>query len=100
MTVYVSTLVPGLARAELLPRGKWAVEAVALQADIRCLVVDPFAPGTLFAGTQGVGVLRSDDSGRTFTPAALDGLIVKSLAVHPSRPGHLYAGIKPPRLFV
>lgn len=100
MTVYLSTLVPGLARAEMLPTGKWAVEVVALQADIRCLVVDPHAPGRVFAGTQGDGVLRSDDSGRTFTPTGLDGLIVKSLAVHPSRPGHLFAGTKPPRLFV
>jgi hypothetical protein len=99
MTVYLSTLVPGLARAEMLQGGEWAVELVARQADIRCLAADPHAPGTVFAGTQGGGVLRSDDAGRTFTPTGLDGLIVKSLAVHPNRPGHLYAGAKPPRLF-
>ncbi len=100
MTVYLSTLVPGLARAELLAGGKWAVELVAPRADIRSLAADPHAPGTVFAGTQGDGVLRSDDAGRTFTTAGLPGWIVKSLAVHPSRPGHLYAGTKPPHLFV
>jgi photosystem II stability/assembly factor-like uncharacterized protein len=99
MTVYLPTLVPGLARAELLPGNRWVVEVVAPQADIRCLVADPQAPDTVFAGTQGNGVLRSDNAGRTFTPTGLDGLIVKSLAVHPSRPGHVYAGTKPPRLF-
>src|SRR5256885_7751561 len=99
MTVYLSTLAPGLARAEMQPGGKWSVELVAPQADIRCLAADPHTPRTVFAGTQGSGVLRSDDAGLAFAPTGLDGLIVKSLAVHPGRPGHLYAGTKPPRLF-
>jgi hypothetical protein len=99
MTVYLSTLAPGLARAETQPGGKWSVEVIAPQADMRCLAADPHTPRTLFAGTQGSGVLRSDDAGLTFAPSGLDGLIVKSLAVHPSRPGHVYAGTKPPRLF-
>ena len=100
MTVYLSTLVPGLARAEMLPGGEWTVEMVAPNADVRCLAADTHAPGTVFAGTQGGGVLRSDDAGRTFKRAGLDGLIVKSLTVHPTRPGRIYAGTKPPHVFV
>ena len=100
MTVYLSTLAPGLARAETPPGGEWNVEVVAPNADIRCLAADPHAPGTVFAGTQGGGVLRSDNAGLTFQPAGLDGLVVKSLAVHPARPGQVYAGTKPPHLFV
>jgi hypothetical protein len=92
VTVYLSTLTPGLARAEMQPGGKWSVEVIGPKADIRCLAMDPYAPRTVFAGTQGSGVLRSDDAGLTFAPSGLDGLIVKSLAVHPGRPGHLYAG--------
>ncbi len=99
MTVYLSTLVPDLARAETRPASEWAVDLMASDVDIRCLVADPHATGAVFSGTQGGGVLRSDKVGRTFTPMELDGWIVKSLAVHPSRSGHLYTGTKPPHLF-
>jgi photosystem II stability/assembly factor-like uncharacterized protein len=45
-------------------------------------------------------VLRSDDRGKTWHPAGLSGQVVKSLAVSPLDPGVIYAGTKPPGIFV
>jgi photosystem II stability/assembly factor-like uncharacterized protein len=90
----------GAARAERA-NGHWTVERVAAEHDVRCLVADPLAPGVFWAGTQGQGVLRSGDDGRSWRPAGLDGLIVKSLAPSPHEPGVVYAGTKsPPAVYV
>lgn len=67
--------------------------------DVRCLAVDPRKPTHVYAGTQGDGVLRSDDAGRTWNPAGLDGVVVKALSVSGGAPGVVYAGTKPPRLY-
>ncbi len=52
-------------------------------------------PGTWYAGTRSRGVFRSRDGGRTWTLAArgLLGEPVLSLAVDPSDPGNVYAGL-------
>src|SRR5205085_7077660 len=68
-------------------------------ADVRCLAVDPVEPSRVYAGTQGAGVIRSDDGGLTWRGASLTGLVVKALAVSACLPGLVYAGTKPPRLF-
>ena len=44
--------------------------------------------------------MRSDDRGRTWRPAGLEGHIVKSLAVSRAEPGAVYAGTKPALVFV
>lgn len=62
-------------------------------ADVRCLAA---ADGRLFAGTQGDGVLQSDDGGRTWRSGGLEGQIVKALATNART---VWAGTKPPRLF-
>jgi photosystem II stability/assembly factor-like uncharacterized protein len=57
------------------------------------LVIDPSAPGTLYAGTDG-GVFKSGNGGRTWV-ATNTGLIrtfVSVLAIDPSAPATLYAG--------
>ncbi len=69
------------------------------EQDVRCLASDPLDLEVLYAGTQGSGVLRSDDRGKTWHPAGLDGHIVKSLAVSRAEPGTIYAGTKPPLVF-
>jgi hypothetical protein len=97
MTVFLSTLVPGVARAESGGGGRWSVDTVVSATDVRCLAADPGRPTIVWAGTQGAGVMRSDDAGRTFQQAGLDGRIVKSMAVSPG--GRVYAGTKPPLLF-
>lgn len=64
-------------------------------AAVLSLVVDPFDPSTLYAGTLRAGILRSADAGTTWT-AASSGLppfsSVTALAADPRHPGVLYAG--------
>lgn len=59
------------------------------------LSVDPTSPGTLYVGTDGKGVYGSTDGGATW--AALGGDLgdraVSAVAVDPSAPNRLYAGI-------
>ena len=95
-TIFLATGAPGLVRAQL---GS-PVEAVAAGYDVRALAVDPGDPHNVFAGTQGSGVLRSEDAGRTWRPSGLDGRIVKSLAISPAGPQLLFAGTKPAAVFV
>ena len=96
-SVYLATGPAGLARAEL-PGAD--VERVAAGFDVRCVSADPRAEHNVYAGTQGGGVLRSDDGGRTWRPSGLDGWVVKSLAISAAAPGRVYAGTKPACLFV
>ena len=98
--VFVATTGNGLARASRFPESKWSTESLITEQDVRCLASDPLDLEVLYAGTQGSGVLRSDDRGKTWRPAGLDGHIVKSLAVSRAEPGAIYAGTKPPLVFV
>ncbi len=58
-----------------------------------CLTMDPSAPGTLYAGTDG-GVFKSGNGGRTWvaTNTGLIRTVVSVLAIDPSAPATLYAG--------
>jgi len=78
----------------------WSVEHLQPDEDARRLAADPLHPGVVYAGTQGRGVLRSDDRGATWRPAGLAGQIVKALAVSRAEPDVVYAGTKPPLIFV
>jgi photosystem II stability/assembly factor-like uncharacterized protein len=88
----------GVARAERDADGRWTVEQVLSGHDVRCLEVDPLNREVVYAGTQGQGVLRSQDGGRSWRPAGLQGVIVKSLAASRHQPGTVYAGTKSPPL--
>ena len=98
MTVFLSTLVPGLARAQRAGGGSWAVETLLPSTDVRCVAADPHDPSRVWAGTQGAGVLLSVDACRNWAACGLDGMIVKSIAV--AGDGRVYAGTKPPLIFV
>jgi hypothetical protein len=80
--------------------GAWTVEALLAGHDVRCLATDPHRPEVVYAGIQGTGVLRSDDRGKTWQPAGLSEMIVKSVAVSPTQPDTLYAGTKPALVYV
>ncbi len=54
-----------LARAEQGSDGNWSVEYPLKGQDVRCLAADPLNPGIVYAGTQGNGILRSEDNGKT-----------------------------------
>jgi hypothetical protein len=97
MTVYLSTLMPGVARAEL-DGARWKATRVLPKVDVRVLASDPRDSDLVWAGTQGGGVLRSPDAGANWSRAGLEGRIVKALAVSPG--GRIYAGTNPAALFV
>lgn len=98
--VFIATTGNGLARASRSPDNEWSIESLLTEQDVRCLVSDPLNSQVVYAGTQGGGVLRSDDRGRTWRQAGLDGHIVKAIAVSRAEPGAVYAGTKPALVFV
>ncbi len=99
--IFISTNGHGISRAARNGQGSWSVTQALESEDVRCLAADPSQPGVVYAGTQGNGVLRSDDGGSSWRPAGLAGTIVKSVAVSQSEPGTVYAGSKStPRIFV
>jgi len=75
-----------------------AVETVRGAERPTCLAVDPGGASRLWCGTEG-GVLRSDDSGSTWTRAGLSGEGVTALAASPTESGSdgavVYAGTEP-----
>jgi hypothetical protein len=82
-------------RAEERPTGEWQIDPMLTGEDVRCLAADPRDGSTFFAGTQGNGVFRSSDGGRTWNSAGMAGSVVKSLAVSPHEHGVVYAGTRP-----
>src|SRR6266508_193281 len=81
--VFLATGVAGLTRAEL-PGDD--VDTVAVGFDVRCMAADARAEQNVYAGTQGDGVLRSDDAGRTWRRSGLEGWVVKSLTISAAVP--------------
>lgn len=97
-SIFLATTGQGIARAEALDSGAWQVTSPITGRAVYCLARDPLDHHIVYAGTQG-GLLRSDDAGRTWRSSGLDGRIVKALAVSPTRPGVVFAGVKPAALF-
>src|SRR5512133_1185119 len=98
--LFISTLWNGISRATLAADEGWQVETLLGDRQVRCLSADPLNPGRVYAGTQGEGVLRSDDFGKTWHPFGLGGHIVKAVAASPIEQDVVYAGTKPPLMFV
>jgi photosystem II stability/assembly factor-like uncharacterized protein len=61
-----------------------------LNADVRTLAIDPVS-GTMYAGSQHGGVLKSADHGNTWTATGLSIPLVTAIAVDPSTPGRVFA---------
>lgn len=97
---FIATTGKGIARASQGDNGNWNVASLLDDFDVRCLAVDRLNSTRVYAGTQGAGVLRSDDVGTTWQACGLRDQIIKALAVSPTQPDLLYAGTKPARLFV
>src|SRR5260370_21928979 len=86
----------GVARAATqLGTREWSVAETLAERDVRCLAADPVHPCIVYAGTQGDGVLRSDDASETWRPSGLAGRIVSWLAVGRPSPATGDAGNKP-----
>jgi photosystem II stability/assembly factor-like uncharacterized protein len=97
---FVATTGRGLARAASDGNGTWTVTSLLQGHDVRVLAADPLNANVVYAGTQGEGVLRSEDRGQTWAPAGMANQIVKSLAASPHEAGVVYAGVKPAGVFV
>jgi photosystem II stability/assembly factor-like uncharacterized protein len=100
VSIFLAATRHQVARAVRHARNEWSVEYPLRDQDVRCLASDPLNSSVLYAGTQGKGILYSDDSGATWKSVGLDGKIVKSLAVSRTEPGTIYAGTNPARMFV
>jgi photosystem II stability/assembly factor-like uncharacterized protein len=100
LDVFLATTGHGVAAASRDPVGAWSVVHTLEDQAVRCLAADPVQAGIVYAGTNGAGVLRSGDAGRTWQPAGLAGQTIRALAASRVAPGTVYAGTKPPCLFV
>ncbi|HLQ29393.1 MAG TPA: YCF48-related protein [Ktedonobacteraceae bacterium] len=94
--LYVAT---GDGVAHITQHGEtWTVETQLKDSEVQCLVLDPHHPGTIYAGSQGKGVLKSSDGGIHWQDTHLPQQDVFSLAVSPVD-GTVYAGCEPSMLF-
>jgi hypothetical protein len=96
----IATTGPGLARAFCGPDGKWSVESIQQDQDVRCIAADPLSPQVVYAGTRDRGILRSEDGGGSWSYVGLSGQLVRSIAVSPHERGVVYAGLKPASVLV
>jgi hypothetical protein len=103
MNAQVFLAVPGnggIERAERTSAGAWETKRVAADQDVSCLALDPHDDEVAYAGTNGNGLLKSVDKGRSWRPAGLEGQTVKAVAVSPVTAGLVYAGTRPAYMFV
>src|SRR5438067_93994 len=79
----------------------WRVEIFLEGSGSQCLALDSREPGTVYAGSNGEGIWKSRDHGRSWSnlATALGQSHVFSLAISPAD-GALYAGTEPSMLFV
>lgn len=96
-TTFLAARRHGVGRTERAG-GQWVTRSLLDDVDVRSLAVG--ADGVVWAGTQGQGILRSDDGGTHWSPAGLEGRVVKSVAPSPHDPRVLFAGLKPAALAV
>lgn len=82
-------------RAELHSEGDWRVTSHLAGYRPATVAHNVHQPAVIWAGTNGHGVFRSIDCGRTWDSYGLDGLNVKSIAISPHDPATIYAGVKP-----
>ena len=99
MRVFLAIADRRVVRAERADEDCWQVETVLDGPSPVTLTADPNHPDVVYAGTQGNGVYRSDDAGRSWVSFGLSGQIVKSIAVSPHTPDVIYAGVKPAAVY-
>ncbi len=76
------------------PAARGRVNSGLPGANILALAVNPVSPQTIYAGTDGNGVYRSNNCGASWTPVntGLTNPLIKSLAIDPAVPQTVYAG--------
>lgn len=98
--VFLATHWQGITRAEGDERSGWQVTRLLPKQRINCLAADPFDEQVVYAGSEGEGLLCSQDRGQTWQPLGPLGFSIKSLAPSPHEQGVLYAGMKPASVYV
>jgi hypothetical protein len=78
--------------------GNWSSASkglISYSGGVMALAIDPKTPSTLFVGENGSGVYKSTDGGGNWEWAntGLDHDKVRALAINPTHPNTLYAGI-------
>jgi len=92
--VFIATTGNGVGRAEM-SGDQWLVTRHLEGMQVNCIAPDPLAKQRLYAGTQKNGLQVSEDCGKSWLPAGLQSMPIKSLAVSSHRPGTIFAGCKP-----
>lgn len=80
--------------------GSWTSGAAEIGHRTLALAADPHQPETIYVGTDGRGILKTENCGQTWAPVGMDGQIVRSLAISKTQPGTIYAGTKPAHLYL
>lgn len=86
-------------RAECGTDGNWQVETFLPETKPATVAADPVNRGIFYAGTDGNGIYRSTDGGKSWTQTGLAGKTVKSIAVSPHDAKVIYAGVKPAAIY-
>jgi photosystem II stability/assembly factor-like uncharacterized protein len=60
---------------------------------VRSICIDPTAPSTMYAGSLGEGVYKSENGGESWSPSGLPGKSVYSLQLNPANPSQIFAGV-------
>lgn len=97
---FIATTGEKLVRAECNSKGEWEVQHLLPGTHVACLALDPHNATKVYAGTQGDGILVSNDRGETWQAGGMQGKVVKSIAVSPHDPQRLFAGTNPAYLFL
>lgn len=95
---FIATTGESLARATRSAGGAWSLETLIQGTRVNCFASHPQAPSVVYAGTQGNGVLRSEDWGKSWQPAGMQGHLkgtskdCHSLTFHVSDGNSAYQG--------
>jgi len=89
-----------LAYAKKAEDGQWSTGAASIGHRTVALAVDPNKPRAIYVGTDGHGILKTEDYGQTWVSVGLAGQIVRALAISKLQAGTIYAGTKPAHLYV
>jgi photosystem II stability/assembly factor-like uncharacterized protein len=66
----------------------------SLSRGVGAIALDPSRANVLYVGTWPHGVFKSDDGGQTWSAPRLAGRAVTSIAIAPTRPQTIYAGVQ------
>ncbi|MDQ2742234.1 MAG: glycosyl hydrolase, partial [Chloroflexota bacterium] len=97
----IAYLATGDALAALRHRGsnRWETDLSLQGRPTQCVAGDPADPETVYCGTFGQGLWRSDDAGTTWTALGGEALYLEVTAVAPGKDGVVWAGTEPSTIF-